>query len=63
MKSRFYHCYHVWNELNCVRTKDQVVPPVYKDTGIFHIPKYLPTILDPLIIKFKSMPDRVIIIN
>lgn len=63
INNRFYHCYQAWNGLNCVRTQDSVVPPVYKNTRIFHIPKYVPTILDPFIIKFKAMPDRIRILN
>ena len=59
---RFYQCYHSWKELKCTQIKnpnESLISIEGYDTKLFLVPKYIPKTLDSVILKFKSIPDRV----
>jgi len=59
---RFYQCYHSWKELHCTQItnpRESLISLSDYDTKLFLVPKYIPKTLDRIILKFKSIPDRV----
>jgi hypothetical protein len=61
-KYRFYQCYQTWKQLNCTQIQspqESIISISGYDTKLFLLPTYIPKILDPIILKFKSIPDIV----
>ncbi len=62
-KYRYYQCHLDWNGLKCVNVSyEKVESLTTKDnTRILFVNKYIPESLDKYILKYKYIPDRVII--
>jgi hypothetical protein len=61
-KYRYYYCYLTWqNTLTCNKIKGPVSMPNNQWTKLISIESYIPECLDEDIIKYKWIPDRVII--
>jgi hypothetical protein len=58
-KYRYYQCHLDWNELKCkkVHTNTQ------ENTQLFTVCKYIPEQLDKYVLKYKYIPNKVIIEN
>ncbi len=62
-KYRYYHCRHNHTGLKCVKVTSLSVMPTEENTKLLFIKSYIPERLDKYILKYKWIPDTVIIEN
>jgi hypothetical protein len=60
---RYYHCHLDWNGLKCKKVIGPSTMPTDEWTKLLFIKSYIPESFDKHILKYKWMPDRVIIEN
>jgi hypothetical protein len=58
---RYYHCHLDWNGLKCKKVDGPGTLPTDNNTQLLFVKSYYPERLDKHILKYKSIPDRVII--
>jgi hypothetical protein len=58
---RYYHCHLDWNGLQCKKVDGPDTLPVNNNTQLLFVKSYFPESVDKHILKYKSIPDRVII--
>lgn len=58
---RYYHCHLDWNGLKCKKVDGPYIQPSNEWTKLLFIQNYIPESLDKTILKYKWIPNRVII--
>jgi len=58
---RFYHCLHILHELKCVKVNRPEILPSQNNTHLLVVKKYIPERFDNIILKYQSIPTKVII--
>lgn len=58
---RYYHCRHNYTGLKCKQVDSPSVLPSEGNTKLLFVKSYLPERLDKYILKYKWIPDTVII--
>lgn len=58
---RYYHCRSGWNCLKCKKVDSPSQMPTEENTQLLFVKSYIPERLDSIILKYKWVPDRVII--
>jgi hypothetical protein len=51
---RFYHCYQKPGSIVCHPVDNENIQPSGPDSRLLFVPKYLPEILDTLVLNYKS---------
>lgn len=62
-KYRYYHCYSGWTGLKCKKVDGPDVMPSEDYTKLLFVKSYIPERFDKYILKYKWIPDGVIIEN
>jgi oligoribonuclease (3'-5' exoribonuclease) len=60
-KYRYYQCHHDWNGLKCKKVESTTAQTTKENTQLMFVNKYIPELLDKYVLKYKYIPDRVII--
>lgn len=58
---RFYHCHLDWNAINCKKVDGPHTMPTRDDSLLLFVKSYIPERFDKHILKYKWIPNRVII--
>ncbi len=58
---RYYHCNLDWNRLKCIKVDGPNTIPSRNDSLLLSIKSYIPEYFDKYVLKYKWIPDRVII--
>jgi hypothetical protein len=58
---RFYHCHNDWNGLKCTKVNGPSTMSTRDDSILLFVKSYIPERLDKHILKYKWIPNRVII--
>ncbi len=58
---RYYHCHDNWNCLKCKKVDGPSVMSSQENTKLLFVKSYIPEQLDKYILKYKWIPENVII--